>query len=199
LLGKISIPKEETKKEAVVVHDLLDFGVPAPATQVQGNEWNAFAQPSNQAATNNDDFADFTSAPVVNKVDDFAAFQHPPTAKTGAGGFASFPPPSQNTGGFANFSTMAPSQPTTSNNGFGNFSGNQNSGLQAPLNTSPAGFATLSSTTQPSDDFGAFESVPKKVDDPISKLVSLDAFSLGTNAKRDSVGPSLNSLQFNKI
>jgi hypothetical protein len=194
-LGKTSVSKKAIpKKEATVVHDLLDFGPAPPATQGQANECNAFVQPSHQAAGNNDDFADFTSAPIYNKVDNFATFP----ANQG-GGFAAFPPPSQNIGGFANFSNVAPSQTTASNNGFVNFSGNQSFGLQAPLNTSPAGFATFSSTSQPSDDFGAFESVPKKVEDPMSKLVSLDAFSFGSNAKRDSVGPSLNSLQSNKI
>ena len=204
----------------------MDFGGPTPAPKVNGAEWNAFATPAPSVAINHD-FADFASAPPpVIKSNEFASFQITPATNTSNSfaafspttgakspttneGFSAFQNPTQtaNNGGFASFSNSTPltsqkianAPPATTNAGFGNFTGTQTQpGLQQPLNTNSTGFKAFN---DPSDDFGAFESVPKKPDafDPISKLVSLDAFSLGSNGKKDSVGPSLNALQSNKI
>ncbi|KAJ3259057.1 Epsin-3, clathrin recruitment and traffic between the Golgi and endosome [Boothiomyces macroporosus] len=129
-----------------------------------------------------------------NNSQGFANFSQPPTA-TNFANFSAAPQPATNQG-FANFNAA----PTANNQAFANFTTQNNQQFGAfPSPVKSSGFGDFSnSQNAPKTEFGNFAqaSAPAPTaNDPIAKLVSLDAFSLVSNGKKDTgTGPSLNSL-----
>ncbi|KAJ3268860.1 Epsin-3, clathrin recruitment and traffic between the Golgi and endosome [Terramyces sp. JEL0728] len=147
-------------------------------------------------APNAQDFSNFPTASTGNQGFGFANFTQPTAPNQNFANFVS-PNAAPANQGFANFTAV----PSSNNQGFANFtaapvSNNQQFGAFA---TSPAkndGFANFSNVqTTPKSEFGGFAQAPAAANDPISKLVSLDAFSLVSTGKKDNgTAPSLNSL-----
>lgn len=154
-------------KAAPVTVDLLNFG----------NDL-ADAPPVKPA---DDDFADFMAAPGAVK---------PPAAFTTTG-FANFSNPPAKTSGFANFDAFQAPKPQPSN-GYANF---QQTSPISPQATQFGGFQSMSPTNgnaASNTSFSDFQGM--SANDPLSKLVNLDGFSLGSNVKKEKVGESLNAL-----
>jgi epsin len=184
-------PKTEPKPKAQEAN-LLDFD----------DDFTDFsAAPAVTTATNsNNMFNEFVTAPVTQPHTHFQSMgaTHVSLSSTSPV-FATFgsPPvqapkaPATSMQSFANFGAQPPVaiQNNVSQPSFANFG-------QFPSPAQPAGPLSQQSPSAKApviDDFGDFQasSTPS---DPISKLVSLDAFSLGSNAKKENVGPSLHSL-----
>ncbi len=168
-----------------------------------------------------DDFTEFSAASSNVSPSNFASFPAPQTQQSSTL-FASFPAPQQSSTLFASFPAPQTQQSTTL---FADFSGAPfvtQPSLISPTSNS-MGFASFQSTAFPgissapfkasntestprsvqADEFGDFQSVresstsPAKAnpEDHFAKLVSLDAFSLGsTGQKKEQTGPSLNTL-----
>ncbi|KAJ3306401.1 hypothetical protein HDV03_005368 [Kappamyces sp. JEL0829] len=204
--------KAEPAKPAVPVVNLLDFGdddfsgfVTAPAeTPLPANNVPAFPAPPASNATG---FASFSAQQPL-----FASFPPAPTHPASVSATAN-----STAVGLGQYSTPVKSPVSPPTQQFATFPAPTNTfpaaGFPSPMNPSqPQGFQAFpaaSSTPRAAalvDDFGDFQSVsqtpvqPKPAgktpsEDHFSKLVSLDAFSLGsTGAKKDAPGPSLNSL-----
>lgn len=138
-------------------------------------------EPTNKPNIQNalDDFGEYAS-PIQHNIgsvgneDDFGDFNVAPTTQTGA---------------INNFNSGL----TSKSNEFANFTSNQQ-------------FSEISPSKQDVHaqfgDFSGFASIAvnssqSKQYDDISKLVSLDAISLGTNSKRNVQGKSLNDIRKN--
>jgi epsin len=191
-------PRTESKPQAQEAN-LLDFNDDFA-------DFSSAPPVSNSVAPQND-FADFMTAPATQpqSIPPHTFSSAPvaaPSASASYGKFGSAPvqplkAPSPNQQSFANFgantlasmNSTSPKQPSFAN--FGQF---PTSTQPVGNHSQPASFGTFSSSKPPiNDDFGDFQASSAQAD-PISKLVSLDAFSLGSNAKKEQTGPSLNSL-----
>ena len=168
----------------------------APVQSV--NQQQGFAQFN--SSVNQQGFANFNAPPVQQQSQGFANFNH---VHQQPQGFAQQPQ------GFANFNQPAPQVFNQPAQGFASFnqsttSFNQAQGFTQPqqpqgfaqpsqqgiANFKPPQFNNQQTTLQTS------LSTPIKSKDAFSNLVSLDAMSLSSNAKKQQVGgPSLNSIQ----
>ena len=186
------------------MQNLLDFDadndfsefIGVPASNLNSSNFTPAAAPAGFA-----NFASVPSPPAVNTASspstlqfaNFQSFQQPSTtsyqpqlatfrsAFTTMGAASTFPStnPTTSNAGFDTFDSIPQAKPTKlaqETDDFGDF---------VDFTTSPTATTTIPSNTIPA----------KLVSDPISKLVSLDAFSLSQSNSKKDPGPSLNSLR----
>jgi hypothetical protein len=134
--------------------------------------------------TDTEQWANFTSAPAVSHIP--YANSKPDQADDEFGEFTSVAAPESN--------FVAKTQPT----GPSLATLDLMNTFQTPKPFSPPS----TNPSLPSSDFGAFMNAPTVKPasfDPLANLVSLDPIALGTNSKKTSAGPTLNSLKQNNF